>query len=372
MDMSTHGDAQRGPENTVQLTGIEYLEFYVGNVHQAAHFYRTAYGFTPVAFTGLESGRRDRVSVALAQKDIRILLTGSLDPENPIAQHVQKHGDGVKDIALSTPDVKKTFDLLVGRGARVIAEPAVSADDHGRVVTATVGTFGDTVHTLVEREGYEGPFLPGYLPARPSPVPLNPHLEAVDHLAICVERDTLEEWVEFYKQVFDFHQSHQEDVGTEYSAMNSRVVQDARGTVKLPMMEPAEGRRKSQIEEFLAYHRGAGVQHIAFSSEDILNSIESLRSAGNEFLSPPETYYEVLRQRVGDIEEDIEALRANNVLVDCDEWGYLMQIFTRPVESRPTLFLEVIERRRARGFGGGNIKALFEAVEQEQARRGNL
>ncbi|HZI20308.1 MAG TPA: 4-hydroxyphenylpyruvate dioxygenase [Pyrinomonadaceae bacterium] len=370
--MSTQEDARVAPEGEVHLTGIEYLEFYVGNVHQAAHFYRTAYGFTPIAYAGLETGRRDSVSVALAQKNIRILLTGALDPQGDIARHVQLHGDGVKDIALATPDARRTFDLLVRRGARPLAEPEETSDDHGRVVTARVGTFGDTVHTLVQREGYGGPFLPGYLPARPAPAALDPHLETIDHLAICVERGSLEQWVEFYKRVFGFHQSHQEDIGTEYSAMNSRVVQDARGLVKLPMMEPAEGRRKSQIEEFLAYHRGAGVQHIAFSSQDILDSIRSLRGAGNEFLSPPASYYDMLRRRVGNIEEDIAALRDNNVLVDRDEWGYLMQIFTRPVESRPTLFLEVIQRRNARGFGGGNIKALFEAVEHEQARRGNL
>ena len=370
--MSTQEDARVAPESTVQLNGVEYLEFYVGNVHQAAHFYRTAYGFTPVAYAGLETGRRDYVSVALEQKNIRIVLTGALDSQSDIARHVQLHGDGVKDIALATPDVNQTFELLVRRGARPVAEPQASADDHGRVVTAKVGAFGDTVHTLVQRDGYGGPFLPGYLPARPSPVPLDTHLENIDHLAICVERDTLEEWVEFYKRVFDFHQSHQEDVGTEYSAMNSKVVQDARGLVKLPMMEPAEGRRKSQIEEFLSYHQGAGVQHIAFSSQNILHSISSLRNAGNEFLSPPGTYYETLRKRVGEIEEDIDTLRDNKVLVDRDRWGYLMQIFTRPVESRPTLFLEVIQRHNARGFGGGNIKALFEAVEQEQARRGNL
>ena len=370
--MSTREDAQVAADETVQLTGIEYLEFYVGNVHQAAHFYRTAYGFTPLAFAGLETGRRDHVSVALQQKDIRIVLTGALDTQSDIARHVQLHGDGVKDIALATPDAARAFDLLVRRGARPIAEPEVEADDHGRVVTAKVGTFGDTVHTLVQRDGYGGPFLPGFLPARPAPVTLTPHLESVDHLAICVERGSLEQWVEFYKHVFGFRQTHQEDVGTEYSAMNSRVVEDARGLVKLPMMEPAEGRRKSQIEEFLAYHQGAGVQHIAFSSSDILNSIQSLRSAGNEFLSPPGAYYEMLGKRIGEIEEDIPTLRDNNVLVDRDRWGYLMQIFTRPVESRPTLFLEVIQRRNARGFGGGNIQALFEAVEQEQARRGNL
>jgi 4-hydroxyphenylpyruvate dioxygenase len=360
------------PENTVQLTGIEYLELYVENVHQAAHFYRTAYGFTPIAYTGLETGRRDSVSVALAQKSIRLVLTCALEPDSHISRHVRLHSEGVKDIALGTRDVRRTYDLLVQRGAQPVREPEVFEDDYGRVIKAVVGTFGDTVHTLIERDGYNGPFLPGYLPARPSQVTLQPHLEAIDHLAICVDQGTLEQWVDFYKRVFDFHQSHQEDIGTEYSAMNSRVVQDASGLVKLPIMEPAEGKRKSQIEEFLMYYHGAGVQHIAFASGDILHSIQSLRSAGNEFLTPPPTYYEVLEKRVGKIKEDISVLRDNNVLVDRDQWGYLMQIFTRPVESRPTLFLEVIERQNARGFGGGNIRALFEAVEREQALRGNL
>lgn len=370
--MLTHNGARSAPEAAIKLTGIEYLELYVGNVHQAAHFYRTAYGFTPIAAAGLETGRRDCVSVALEQNDIRLVLTGTLDSKNHIAAHVGSHGDGVKDIALGVNDAQEAFATLVKRGARPIMEPTVMEDDDGKVVKATVGTFGDTVHSLIQRNEYKGPFLPGYKRAREWPLGAQLRLRTIDHLAICVEMGSLEQWVDFYKRVFDFRQSHQEDVETEYSAMNSRVMQDRTGTVKLPMMEPAEGSRRSQIEEFLMFYGGAGVQHIAFSSDDIIHSVRTLRSAGNEFLTPPATYYEMLKKRIGEISESLNDLRENNVLVDRDQWGYLMQIFTKPVESRPTLFLEIIQRKQARGFGGGNIRALFEAVEREQAQRGNL
>ena len=370
--MLTHDGARSAPEAAIGLTGIEYLELYVGNVHQAAHFYRTAYGFTPVAVAGLETGRRDCVSVALEQNDIRLVLTGALDSQSHIAAHVGLHGDGVKDIALGVSDVREAFAALVKRGARPIMEPVVMEDEDGKVLKATVGTFGDTVHSLIQRNGYKGPFLPGYKRAREWPPVLQLQLKTIDHLAICVEMGTLDQWVDFYKRVFDFRQSHQEDVETEYSAMNSKVVQDQTGMVKLPIIEPAEGWRRSQIEEFLMFYGGAGVQHIAFSADDIIYSVRTLRNAGDEFLTPPAAYYETLKERIGEISESVNDLRENNVLVDRDQWGYLMQIFTKPIESRPTLFLEFIQRKQARGFGGGNIRALFEAVEREQARRGNL
>jgi 4-hydroxyphenylpyruvate dioxygenase len=370
--MLTHDGAGSAPEAAIELTGIEYLELYVGNVHQAAHFYRTAFGFTPIAAAGLETGRRDCVSVALEQNDIRLVLTGALDSQSHIAAHVGAHGDGVKDVALGVRDAREAFDTLVKRGARPVMEPTVIEDEDGKVVKATVGAFGDAVHSLIQRDGYKGPFLPGYRRAREWPSGLQLRLKSIDHLAICVEMGALDQWMDFYKHVFDFRQSHQEDVETEYSAMNSRVAQDQTGIVKLTLLEPAEGTRRSQIEEFLMFYGGAGVQHIAFSSDDIINSVRTLRSAGNEFLTPPATYYESLKKRVGEISESLNDLRENNVLVDRDQWGYLMQIFTKPVESRPTLFLEVIQRKQARGFGGGNIRALFESIEREQARRGNL
>jgi 4-hydroxyphenylpyruvate dioxygenase len=370
--MLTHDGAGSAPESAIEPTGIEYLELYVGNVHQAAHFYRTAYGFTPIAVAGLETGRRDRVSVALEQNDIRLVLTGALDSQSQIAAHVGAHGDGVKDIALGVGDARAAFATMVKRGARPIMEPVVMEDEGGKVVKATVGTFGDAVHSLIQRDGYKGPFLPGYKRARAWPQVLQLPLKTIDHLAICVEMGALDQWMDFYKRVFDFRQSHQEDVETEYSAMNSRVAQDQTGKIKLTILEPAEGLRRSQIEEFLMFYGGAGVQHIAFSSDDIIYSVQTLRSAGNEFLTPPATYYETLKKRVGEISESLNDLRENNVLVDRDQWGYLMQIFTKPIESRPTLFLEVIQRKQARGFGGGNIRALFESIEREQAMRGNL
>lgn len=370
--MSTRDGAGNEPESAIELSGIEYLELYVGNVHQAAHFYRTAYGFTPIASTGLETGRRDCVSVALEQNDIRLVLTGALDSQSHIAEHVGLHGDGVKDIALGVSDAQEAFTTLVKRGARPVMEPVVMEDEDGKVVKATVGTFGDAVHSLIQRDGYKGPFLPGYKRSREWPPALQLGLKTIDHLAICVEMDSLDQWMDFYKRAFEFRQSHQEDVETEYSAMNSRVAQDQAGMIKLVLLEPAEGSRRSQIEEFLMFYGGAGVQHIAFSSDDIINSVRTLRNAGNEFLTPPAAYYETLNKRVGEISESLNDLRENNVLVDRDQWGYLMQIFTKPIESRPTLFLEVIQRKQARGFGGGNIRALFESIEREQARRGNL
>lgn len=370
--MMAHDGAVSAPEAAICVTGIEYLELYVGNVHQAAHFYRAAYGFTPIATAGLETGRRDCVSMALKQNDIRLVLTGALDSQSRIAAHVALRGDGVKDIALGVSDAREAFATLVKRGARPIMEPVVMEDEDGKVVKATIGTFGDTVHSLIQRDGYKGPFLPGYKSARSWPPTLQAWLKTIDHLAICVEGGALDQWVDFYKRVFDFHQSHQEDVETEYTAMNSKVVQDQAGMVKLPILEPAKGWRRSQIEEFLMFYGGAGVQHIAFSSDHIIHSMRALRGAGNEFLTPPDAYYQTLNKRIGEISESINDLRENNVLVDRDQWGYLMQVFTKPIGSRPTLFLEVLQREQARGFGGGNIRALFESVEREQARRGNL
>lgn len=372
--MSTRTDEVSGAPQTdpLRLNGYDYVEFYVGNAHQAAHYYRTAFGFTPTAYSGLETGRRDGVSYVVEQGGIRLLLTSALGPAGPVADHIRLHGDGVKDIAFRVKDAGRAFDELVARGARPVMEPTPTEDEQGRVVKATVGVYGDTVHSLIQRDGYEGVFLHGYVPVeRKQPTPAV-GLSAIDHIAISIEPGQLERWAEFYKNALCFHESHREDVETAYTAMNSKVVQNSTGRIKFPMVEPAAGRRKSQIEEYLEFYKGPGVQHVAFLSGDIVRSVGALRAGGGEFLRAPGTYYEMLKDRVGSIREDVDALRGLNILVDRDEWGYLMQIFTKPVQSRPTVFLEIIQRRGARGFGSGNIRALFEALECEQNLRGNL
>lgn len=355
------------------LRGYDHLELYVGNARQASHFYRTAFGFRQVAYSGLETGARDRVSYVLEQQDIRLVLTSALSQDGPVAEHVRRHGDGVKDIALSVDDAERAFHAAVSRGARPVAEPTLSEDDHGEVVRATIATFGDTVHSFVERRDYAGTFLPGYSDGgKAPPPPFTARLTKIDHLAVSINAGQLDDWVGFYEEVLGFQQSHREDVTTEYSAMNSKVVESDNGSVKLPLVEPARGRRKSQVEEYIDYYGGPGVQHVALLTDDIVAAVRALRSGGNEFLGVPQTYYEALEGRVGRIEEDVEELRSEGILVDRDEWGYLMQTFTRPLQSRPTVFMEAIQRRGARGFGSGNIKALFEALERDQARRGNL
>jgi len=356
----------------VSLKGFDYVELYVGNVLQAAHFYRTAFGFTPVAYCGLETGVRDRASVVMEQNGIRLILTSALDNSSPIADHVKLHGDGVKDIALKVDDATEAFEFMVSRGARPIMEPTLFVNEETAVTKATVGTFGDTMHSFIQSEAGGGSLMPGYRQIETPLTGISTGLQTIDHVAICVEEGQLDRWTEFYEQTLGFRQSHSEDVGSEYSAMNSRVVQNESGSIKFPIIEPARGKRKSQIDEYLAFHHGAGVQHVALSSENIIRSVHELRSNGNEFLRPPQVYYNMLEDRIGKIAEDISTLRELNILADCDEWGYLMQIFTKPLQTQPTLFIEIIQRKEARGFGGGNIKALFEAVELEQARRGNL
>jgi 4-hydroxyphenylpyruvate dioxygenase len=354
------------------LKGFDYIEFYVGNAHQAAHFYRTAFGFTPIAYQGLETGARDHVSYVMEQRHIRLVLTSALYNDDPVAEHVLLHGDGVKDIAFTVPDTERAFAAALCRGARPVMEPTVFEDKGGQVVKATIAAYGDTVHSFIQRGDYSGSFFPNFVAIKNPPPPVSPCLAAIDHIAVSLEAGQLDQWVEFYQEVLGFQQSHEEDVETEYSAMNSKVVQNSTGRVKFPMVEPAQGRRKSQIEEYLAYYRGPGVQHIALLSSDIIQTVRALRSTGTEFLRTPDTYYEMLENRVGCIEESLEDLRAQNILVDRDQWGYLLQIFSKPLQSRPTVFMEAIQRKGARGFGSGNIKALFEALECEQAKRGNL
>jgi 4-hydroxyphenylpyruvate dioxygenase len=355
-----------------ELKGFDYIEFYVGNAAQAAHFYRSALEFKTTARAGLETGVRDRVSILLEQNDIRLLLTAAQGPDSPIAHHVSLHGDSVKDVAFLVDDVEKVFTQVVANGAKPVSAPTRLQDDHGHVLKATVRAYGDTVHSFIQREAYHGPFLPGFeaLTDRGSGSRIG--LREVDHLAICAEAGMLGELVEFYCGVFGFHESHHEDVASEYSAMNSKVVEDRTGRIKFPIVEPAPGRRKSQISEYLSYHYGPGVQHIALLADDIISSVRFLRDNDIEFLQTPDSYYDLLESRVGRIDIDQKAIRELGILVDRDDWGYLMQTFTRPLHSRPTIFLEIIQRKAARGFGAGNIKALFEAVEREQLQRGNL
>ncbi|HWS85824.1 MAG TPA: 4-hydroxyphenylpyruvate dioxygenase [Pyrinomonadaceae bacterium] len=358
---------------TVLLKGFDYLEFYVGNAFQAAHFYRNLYGFKPVAFSGLETGVRDRASIVLEQNDIRLVLTTALTPDHPITRHVSLHGDDVRDIAFTVSDAEAAYKTAIKNGAHSILPPTEFQDQRGSMLKATVAALGETVHSFIQRDShFGGAFFPDFEYIE-NPPPVTPTgLTSIDHIAISVEAHTLNRMVDFYHEVLGFHESFSEDILTEYSSMNSKVVENASGAIKFPMVEPAPGRRKSQIEEYLNFHFGPGAQHVAFASDDIISSVRALRANGNEFLRTPESYYTVLKDRVGDFDEDAEALRDLNILVDRDEWGYLMQIFTKPVMTRPTIFTEVIQRKEARGFGAGNIKALFEAIERDQARRGNL
>jgi 4-hydroxyphenylpyruvate dioxygenase len=358
------------------LLGIDHLEFWVGNARQAAHFYRTGFGFTPVAYAGPETGVRDRASYVLSQGGIRLVVTAGLTPDSPIARHVHEHGDGVRDIALGVPEVGKAFDAAVERGAEGVAEPWESRDDQGVLRRASIATYGQTLHTLVDRDDYTGVFAPGYQPLEivPDALPA-PGLEAIDHVVGNVELGAMDQWVRFYERVLGFTQLvHFDDeaISTEYSALMSKVVWDGDGRVKFPINEPAQGRRKSQIEEFLDYYRGPGVQHIAIATDDIVAAVRSLRARGLRFLRVPDTYYEELAERFEDVQLDLEAIAELGILADRDEEGHLLQIFSENVEDRPTVFFELIERHGSRGFGEGNFKALFVAIEREQERRGNL
>lgn len=354
------------------LKGTDYIELYVGNAHQAAHFYRMSFGFQPLAYAGPETGVRDHVSFLLAQGDIRLVFTAPTGSNGPIAQHVAKHGDGVKDIALTVVDAAATFEHAVRLGARPVAEPRVFDGPHGTTTIASIGVYGDTVHSLVQRDFDDLTALPGFQPIASAPPAASVGLTAIDHVAVCVEAGTLNQWVDFYKHVFGFHQVHEENVETGQSAMNSKAVQDPSGAIKFPMQEPAPSKRKSQIEEYLESYQGPGAQHLAVLTDDIVATVRAMRANGLEFRQAPGTYFDMLEERVGKIDVDVDALRDLHILVDRDKWGYLLQIFAKPVQSRPTLFCEVIQRVGARGFGSGNIKALFASIEREQALRGTL
>jgi 4-hydroxyphenylpyruvate dioxygenase len=357
------------------IEGIDYVEFYVNNARQAAHFYRTTFGLVPVAYSGLETGQRDRVSYVLARRDVRFVLTAPLMPDHAIAPHIARHGDGVKDVALRVPDAAAAYAAALRNGATSVQEPTTHKDTHGTIVTATIATYGDTVHSFIERAGYNGPFMPGFQPISPPPPAPDTGILGIDHIVGNVERGTLDEWVSYYRDVLGFSQLvhfDDQDISTEYSALMSKVMQNGSGRIKFPLNESAEGRKKSQIEEFLIYYGGPGVQHIALQTEDICATIDALRAAGIPFINVPATYYEDLAQRIGPIDESIADLRDRSVLVDRDDEGYLLQIFSQPLQDRPTLFIEIIQRKGSRGFGKGNFKALFQAIEREQERRGNL
>jgi 4-hydroxyphenylpyruvate dioxygenase len=361
----------------LDLQGIDYIEFYVSNARQAAHFYRTTLGLRPLAYAGLETGSRDRTSYMLARRNVRFLLTAPLlpDPSHPVAAHIARHGDGVKDIALRVSDAAAAYEEAIRRGARGVAEPAAQEDEHGRVVRASIAAYGDTVHSFVQRDGYEGAFMPGFQPiADPPPAP-ETGLAAIDHIVGNVELGRMDEWVGYYRDILGFRQLihfDDQDISTEFSALMSKVMQNGTGRIKFPINEPAEGRRKSQIEEYLEYYGGPGVQHLALATGDIMASVDVLRAAGIPFLRVPDAYYEELPSRVGAIAEDVHELARRGILVDRDDEGYLLQIFSQPMQDRPTLFLEIIQRKGSRGFGKGNFKALFEAIEREQEKRGNL
>jgi 4-hydroxyphenylpyruvate dioxygenase len=372
----TEREVSRSQEGDfLQLKGIDYVEFYVGNARQAAHYYRTAFGFKPIAYAGLETGIRDRTSFVLEQRNIRFVLTGALDPDNEIAAHVRLHGDGVKDIAFLVDDAAQAFEETVNRGARPVMEPTVIEGQKGSVIKATIAAYGDTVHSFIQRDAYHGTFFPKFHAVKNAPSSTPVGLAAVDHIVGNVELGRMDEWVDFYNQVLGFRQLQafsDDDISTEYSALMSKVVQNGTGRIKFPINEPAEGKRKSQIDEYLQYYRGPGAQHLALITDDIIATVQKLRGNGVDFLRTPDTYYEMLGQRVGKIDEDMATLRELGILVDRDDEGYLLQIFTKPLQDRPTVFFEIIQRKGARGFGAGNFKALFEAIEREQELRGNL
>ncbi len=360
-------------EDSFPILGIDYIEFFVGNAKQAAHYYR-ALGFAPVAYMGLETGTRDRASWCVQQGDVRLVFTGALGPEGPIAEHVKLHGDGVHDVAFRVPDAEEAYRVALQRGATGVAEPEVLEDESGKVVRAAIATYGETIHSLIARRDYSGAFFPGY--QRVDAGGFNRFsIRTIDHVVGNVQLGKMQEWVSFYERVMGFTELRHfsdEEISTDYSALMSKVVWDGEGKIKLPINEPAEGKRKSQIEEYLEYYGSPGVQHIALASDDIVMTVEAMRAQGIEFLRVPRTYYDEAKERVPEISRQIDALERNGILVDKDEDGYLLQIFTRPVQDRPTVFFEIIERHGARGFGAGNFKALFEAIEREQAARGNL
>jgi 4-hydroxyphenylpyruvate dioxygenase len=361
--------------DTFPINGTDFVEFYVGNAKQAAHFYRTVFGYRILAYRGPETGTRDRASYVLEQDKVRLVLTTALRPDSEIAKHVHTHGDGVKDIALWVDDARKAFNLAVERGAKAAAEPKVLVDEQGEVIVAAIHTYGETIHSLVERRNYKGAFMPGFVPFAGQGNAEGVGLKYIDHCVGNVELGAMNKWVKYYADVLGFSQLISFDdktISTEYSALMSKVVANGNGRIKFPLNEPAQGKKKSQIDEYLEFYQGPGCQHIAIATDNIIDTVTKLKNNGVEFLRVPGTYYDTVIERVGHIDEDLVPIRDLGILVDRDEEGYLLQIFSKPMEDRPTLFYEIIQRKGAKSFGAGNFKALFEALEREQDLRGNL
>ncbi|MEO8030021.1 MAG: 4-hydroxyphenylpyruvate dioxygenase [Gemmatimonadota bacterium] len=357
------------------IMGTDFVEFYVGNARQASHYYRTAFGYHLTGYAGPETGVRDRASYLLEQGRIRLVLTTSIGPEGPIAVHVARHGDGVKDIALWVEDARLAYETAIARGAIAIQPPRVLKDDNGEVIHAIIGTYGDTVHSLIERRNYRGRFLPGFQPVEGGYAPAPIGLKYIDHCVGNVELGKMNTWCGYYEKVMGFRNLvsfDDEDISTEYSSLMSKVVANGNDRIKFPINEPAAGKKKSQIDEYLEFYHGPGVQHLALATDDIVATVMALKSRGVDFLRVPTTYYDNLLDRVGHIDEDLGPLKELGILVDRDDEGYLLQIFSKPIQDRPTVFYEIIQRKGAKSFGKGNFKALFEAIEREQALRGNL
>lgn len=375
LDFKTYKKIVPEAQDFLPINGTDYVELYVGNAKQSAHYYKTAFGFKEVAFAGLETGVQDRVSYVLEQDKIRLVITAPLTPESELWEHIRQHGDGVKVVALWVDDATSAFQETVKRGAKPYLEPYTTSDEFGSVVRSGIHTYGDTVHIFVERKNYNGAFLPGYKATNPGFQPSDVGLKYIDHMVGNVDWGQMNTWCSFYANVMGFAQLvsfDDKDISTEYTALMSKVMSNGSGYVKFPINEPAEGKKKSQIEEYIQFYRGAGVQHIAVATDDILSTVTALMDRGVEFLQVPDSYYDDLLSRVGEIDEEIEALRKLKILVDRDDQGYLLQLFTKPIVDRPTLFIEIIQRKGARSFGKGNFKALFEAIEREQEVRGTL
>lgn len=375
LQQTSHGVAVAGVQDFLPLYGTDYIEFYVGNAKQAAHFYKSAFGFQSLAYAGPETGKRDIVSYAVRQNNLTFVFTTPLKPDNEIANHIALHGDGVKAIALKVEDAAQAWLQTTQRGARSFREPLQSYDSNGKVIFSGIHTYGDTVHLFIERKNYNGIFLPFYRKWDSEFNPSETGLLYVDHCVGNVGWNQMNKWVAFYENVMGFKNIlsfDDKDISTEYSALMSKVMSNGNGYVKFPINEPAEGKKKSQVEEFLDFYNGEGVQHVALATNNIIETVSELKKRGVEFLRVPASYYETVLNRVGSIDEDLQPLSELGILIDRDDEGYLLQIFTKPVEDRPTLFFEIIQRKGAKSFGKGNFKALFEAIEREQEARGNL
>jgi 4-hydroxyphenylpyruvate dioxygenase len=357
------------------LHGTDYVEFYVGNAKQAAHFYKTAFGFQSLAYSGPETGIKDRASYAIRQNKLTLVLTTPIRPNHAIADHIHKHGDGVKMLALSVEDATSAWEETTKRGGKSYLKPTTLSDKHGELVMSGIHTYGEVVHLFIERHNYQGPFMPGFRRWESNYNPPQTGLQYVDHCVGNVALGQMNPWVKFYEDVMGFRNIlsfDDKDISTEYSALMSKVMSNGNGFVKFPINEPAEGKKKSQVDEYLEFYNGEGVQHIAMATNNIIETVTDLQKRGVEFLNIPSSYYDTLLDRVGHIDEELNALKRLGILVDRDDEGYLLQIFTKPVEDRPTLFFEIIQRKGAKSFGKGNFKALFEAIEREQEARGNL